>query len=257
MANSNLAMVTASANGPNTSNVLLGGAWQTCGSRYSACTCRCAAPQVVQATDVGGNTVNLTAAMNFCGTQVYSTSGVLLPAASYGAVPETYVAGMGCSSWQIDVEPWPELRNDAPAWQYHLCTEHGPDWRTTCAADVAALRTLAASPTSTPAAAAAPSSATPTATPSAGKGPRRTAARACHPGCLSAQPERRRSMFCVVSCCAGGAAGSTTSPSSAASSPAPSSTAAPAPAPSAAISTRSASMCLLTLTLAGALLAAL
>ncbi len=56
---------------------------------------------------MGGNTVNLTAAMILCGTQVYSTSGVLLPAASYGAVPGTYVAGVGSMPRQCDVMPWP------------------------------------------------------------------------------------------------------------------------------------------------------
>ena len=66
----------------------------SCRPRYSTFSHRHAASQVIQATDVGGNTVNLTAVMNFSNTQVYATSGVLLPAASYGAVPETYVAGV-------------------------------------------------------------------------------------------------------------------------------------------------------------------
>jgi uncharacterized surface protein with fasciclin (FAS1) repeats len=47
---------------------------------------------VVQATDVAGNVVNLTASYMLCNTQVYTTSGVLLPAASYSAIPETYPA---------------------------------------------------------------------------------------------------------------------------------------------------------------------
>ena len=73
---------------------ILRGGTARCSPRTMARKQHCAATQVVQATDAGGNTVTLTAAMNFCGTQVYSTSGVLLPAASYGAVPETYVAGV-------------------------------------------------------------------------------------------------------------------------------------------------------------------
>ncbi len=133
-------------------------------SQHSTLTQHSAAPQVIQATDVGGNTVNLTAAMNFCGTQVYSTSGVLLPAASYGAVPGTYITGVPHVS-AADAMPWSTARalRRRPAVQHHACARHRPDWHSPCVADVATLRTLAAA-TPTPAA-------TPSATPSAGEGP--------------------------------------------------------------------------------------
>ena len=51
------------------------------------------AVQVTMATDVANQTVAIDGSYNFCNQQVYTTDGVLLPAASYAQVPETYLSG--------------------------------------------------------------------------------------------------------------------------------------------------------------------
>ena len=76
--------------------------------------------QVIQATDTSGNTVDLRVntpssinIIDVCDTQIIATSGVLLGAANYAAVPgDTYVAGthplassrtvMPCSAADLD-----------------------------------------------------------------------------------------------------------------------------------------------------------
>ncbi len=52
--------------------------------------------QVTVGTDVGNHTATINGSYNFCNQQVYTTNGVLLPAASYAKVPETYLSGATC-----------------------------------------------------------------------------------------------------------------------------------------------------------------
>ena len=60
---------------------------------YAECPAGLACAQVTEATDVGNHTYAINGSYNFCNQQVYSTNGVLLPAATYAQVPETFFAG--------------------------------------------------------------------------------------------------------------------------------------------------------------------
>ena len=60
------------------------------------------------ATDAGNHTAAFNGSYNFCNQQVYATNGVLLPAASYAQVPETYLSGATCKTSSYA----PDLRQD-------------------------------------------------------------------------------------------------------------------------------------------------